>query len=91
MFAAGDDRNLELLTQGLAPRHLASIYGVSPYYPANPSISGEACSGLNPHTGSYYLSAITSQERLIEKTILQPKTPDRDSAEDYPEIGDSAY
>jgi hypothetical protein len=60
MFAVGDDGNLELLTQGPAPRHFTLVYGISPYYPTNPSTSGGACSGLNPHAGLYYLSAMTS-------------------------------
>jgi hypothetical protein len=60
MFAAGKEGNLELLTQGPAPRHLAPVYGVSAYYLADPSTSCEACSGLNPHAGPYYLSSITS-------------------------------
>jgi hypothetical protein len=55
MFATEEDENLELLTQGPAPRHPAPIYGVSLYYPADPSTSGRACSGLNPHAGPYYL------------------------------------
>jgi hypothetical protein len=98
MFTVGDDENLELLTQGLAPRHLASVYGVSPYYPTDPSTSGGACLGLNPRVGSYYLSAMTSQGYPIEKTILQPSTgassstcsgatPNRDSTEDYLRLG----
>jgi hypothetical protein len=61
MFTAGEDGNLKLLTRGPAPRHPAPIYGMSPYYPTGPSKSGGACSGLNPHIWSYYLSAMTSQ------------------------------
>jgi hypothetical protein len=63
MFAAGEDGNLELLTRVLVPRHPWPIYGKAPYYPADPSTSstlGGACSGLNPHAGLYYLSAMTS-------------------------------
>jgi hypothetical protein len=60
IFAAGEDGNLELLTQGPAPRHLVPVYGVSLNYPADPSILGGACSSLNPHAGPYYLSAMTS-------------------------------
>jgi hypothetical protein len=80
MFATGEDENLELLTQGPAPRHLAPVYRVSPYYPADPSTSGGACSGLNPHAGSYYLFAKTSSGATL----------DQESIEDYPEIGGSA-
>jgi hypothetical protein len=60
MFVKGEDGNLELLTRGPAPRHPALVYGVSSYYLADPSTLGEACSGLNPHAGPYYLSAMTS-------------------------------
>jgi hypothetical protein len=60
MFAIGDDGNLELLTQGPTPSHLALVYGISPYYPVDLSTSGRICSGLNPHAGSYYLSSMTS-------------------------------
>jgi hypothetical protein len=70
MFATGEDENLELLTQGPVPRHLAPVYGVSPYYPTDPSTSGRTCSGLNPQRWSYYLSATTSQGCPIGKTIL---------------------
>jgi hypothetical protein len=68
---------------------------------ADPSTSNEGRSGLNPHVGPYYLSAMTSQGYPIRKTILQLSagassssssgaTPDWDSAEDYPKIGDNA-
>jgi hypothetical protein len=101
MFAARDDRNLELLTRGPASKHPAPVYRQAPYLLADPSTSGEARSGLNPHAWPYYLSAMTSQGRPIGKTILQPsagascssslvETSDRDSVEDYPEIGGSS-
>jgi hypothetical protein len=101
MFAAGDDGSLELLTRGPASRHPMPVYGQALYLLTNPSTSGGAYSGLNPYTGPYYLSAMTSQGCQIGKTILQPsagassssssgETPVWDSAEDYPEIGGSA-
>jgi hypothetical protein len=97
----GEDENLESLTWGPAPKHPASVYGKASYYPADPSTSGGAYSGLNPYVVSYYLSAMTSLGCPIGKTILQPLAgassssssgarPDRDSLEDYPEIGDNA-
>jgi hypothetical protein len=100
MFAAGEDGNLELLTRGPAPKHLASVYGQAPYLPTNSSISGGACSGLNPYAGPYYLTTMTSQGLPIGAPIFQPSvgtanssssgpSPDRDSTEDYPEIGSS--
>jgi hypothetical protein len=70
MFAIEEDENLELLTQGLAPRHPVSVYGTTPYYPADPSTSGGAGSGLNSHAGPYYLSAMTSQGLPIGKNHL---------------------
>jgi hypothetical protein len=102
MFATREDGNLKLLTRGPTPRHPAPVYGTTPYYPANPSTSGEVCSDLNPHAGPYYLSVRTSQGLLIGITIFQSlagtssssssgATPDRDSIEDYPEIGGNAY
>jgi hypothetical protein len=102
MFTTGEDRNLELLTRGPAPRHPALVYEIASYYLADPSTSGGACSGLNPHVGSYCLSAMTSQGLPIGKIIFQSSTgtssssslgvtPDRDSIEDYPKIGGSAY
>jgi hypothetical protein len=100
MFVAGDDGNLELLTRGPTPRH-EPVYGQASYLLIDPSTSGRACSGLNPHVGSYYLSVMMSQGYPIGKTILLPlagassssssrATPDRDSAENYHEIGASA-
>jgi hypothetical protein len=71
MIIVGEYRNLELLTQGPTPRHHASVYGKSPYYPADPSTSSGNYSSLNPYVGSYYLSAMTSQEFLLGKTIFQ--------------------
>jgi hypothetical protein len=97
MFVIGENGNLELLSRGPALRHPAPMYGTTPYYPTNPCMLGGAYSGLNPHVGPYYLSAMTSQGRPIGKTILQSAagassssssgaTPDWDSIEDYPEI-----
>jgi hypothetical protein len=61
MFAAGEDENRELLTQGLAPNHLASVYGHTPYLSASSSTSSGACSGLNPYAGSYHRATKTTQ------------------------------
>jgi hypothetical protein len=101
MFIAGDDGSLKLLTRDPTPRHPTPVYGQPPYLRANSSTSNGACSGLNPYAGPYYLSAKTSHGFLIGKTILQPlagtskssssgEALDQDSAEDYPEIGNSA-
>jgi hypothetical protein len=60
MFIVGEDKSLELLTQGPALKHLAPIYGHAPFLPANPSTSNGVCSGLNPYAGLYYRSGTTS-------------------------------
>jgi hypothetical protein len=68
--------------------------------PVNPCTSGRVFSGLNPHAGPYYLFAMISQGFPIGTPIFQPSvgtssssslgaSPNRDSTEDYPEIGDS--
>jgi hypothetical protein len=74
MFATREDRNLELLIRGPAPRHPTPVFGTTPYYPTDPSISSGAYSCLNAHAGSYYLSAMVSQGLSIEKTIFQTST-----------------
>jgi hypothetical protein len=68
IFSAGEDENLDLLTQGPVPMHPAPICGKASYYPADPSTSGKTCSGLNPYVAPYYLSAMTSQGLPIGKT-----------------------
>jgi hypothetical protein len=63
MLATGKDGNLELFTQGPAPSHYQPVYKKDPYYPADPSTllaSSNACSGLNPYAGLYYLSVMMS-------------------------------
>jgi hypothetical protein len=72
MFAAREDGSLELLTQGLAPKRLAPIYGQAPYLPASSSTSGDACSGLNPYAGPYHRVAKTTQGIPIGAPIFQP-------------------
>jgi hypothetical protein len=102
MFIAREDGNLELLIQGPVPRHPTLMYETTPYYLADPSTSGGAYLGLNPHAGPYYISTIASKGLLIRKTIFQSSagtssssslgaTLDQDSIKDYPEIRGSAY
>jgi hypothetical protein len=97
MFATGEDRNLELLTQGPTPKCLAPVYGQAPYLSASSSTSGEACSGLNSYIGPYHRVVKTTHELPIEAHISQPSartsnsstsraSPDQDSTTDYPEI-----
>jgi hypothetical protein len=69
MFTARNNINLELLVRGPAPKRLAPVYGQAPYLLANSSISGGACSSLNPYVGPYYLTAMTSQGILIGANI----------------------
>jgi hypothetical protein len=105
MFTVGEDGNLELLTREPMPRHPAPVYGIDLYYLSDvptSSTSGGARAYLNPCAGPYYFSTMTSQQCLIGTTIFLPSvgtssssflgaTPDRDSIEDYLEIGGSAY
>jgi hypothetical protein len=96
MFAAEEDKNLELLAWGLAPRHPSPVYRKAPYYSADPSTSGGACLGLNPYTAPYYLAAMTLQGFPIGTPIFQQSAGttssssrvslDRDSIKDYPEM-----
>jgi hypothetical protein len=100
MFTAEEDENLELLTQGPAPKCLASVYGQAPYLPTSSSTSGSACSGLNPYAGPYHRVAKTAQGILIGAPIFRPSartssfsssaaSPGQESTDDYPEIGGS--
>jgi hypothetical protein len=97
MFAAGEDRNLELLTRGPSPNHLVPIYGQVLYLLGSSSTSSEACSGLKSYARSYYCTAKTTQELPIRAHIFQPSartsgsfasgaSPDHNSIDDYPEI-----
>jgi hypothetical protein len=65
MFAIGEDENLELLTEGPAPKRLAPVYGQALYLPASSSTSGGACLGLNPYIGPYHRTTKTIQGSLI--------------------------
>jgi hypothetical protein len=65
MFTAGEDGNLELQIRGPPPRQWALIYGEAPYYPADlPSTTtlmlDSVRSSLNPYTGPYTLTVMTS-------------------------------
>jgi hypothetical protein len=79
-------------TPGPAPEHPT---------PAPSSASGDACSGLNPFAGLYIHTAKLVRGIPIVTPTLQPfigassssssaSSPDRDSSDDYPEIGASA-
>jgi hypothetical protein len=100
MFAVGEDINLELLTQGPAPKRLTPVYEQAPYFLASSSTSDGVCSGLNSYAGSYHRAAKTKQGILIGAPIFQPSaetlssstlaaSPDQDFIDDYPEIGRS--
>jgi hypothetical protein len=95
MFSAREDGNLELLTRGPPPKHLASVYGQAPYLLASSSTPSGVCSGLNPYAGSYHRAAKTKQGIPIGAPIFQPSTGtsssstsvtslDQDSTDDYP-------
>jgi hypothetical protein len=101
IFAVREDENLELLTQGPAPKRLAPVYANAPYLLVNSSTSGGAYSGLNPYARTYHRVAKMTQGILIRAPIFQPSARasssststasplDQDSIDDYPEIGGS--
>jgi hypothetical protein len=100
MFATGEDGNLDLLTQGLAPKHLVLVYGQALYLPASSSTSRGACSALNPYIGPYHRTSKVTQGIPIGAPIFQPSTgtssssasassPGHDSTDGYHEIGGS--
>jgi hypothetical protein len=60
MLDAGEDGNLELLTQGPMPSRLAPVYKKAMYYSTDPSTSSTSsgtCLGLNPQGWLYNLSS----------------------------------
>jgi hypothetical protein len=95
-FAATEDINLELLTQGPTSKCLAPVYGQASYLPVSSSTSDGACSGLYSYDGSYHCAAKTTQRIPIGAPTFQPSagtsssstsaaSPDQDSTDDYPE------
>jgi hypothetical protein len=70
MFAAGEDGNLELLTQGPSPKRSTPVYGHAPYLPASSSTLGGACSGLNSYVRPYHRAAKTTQGIPIGASIF---------------------
>jgi hypothetical protein len=100
MFAADEDKNHELLTQGPVPKCLAPVYGQAPYLLVSSFTSGGACSSLNPYAVPYHHAVKTTQGIPIGAPIFQSSagisssstsaaSPDQDSIDDYPEIGGS--
>jgi hypothetical protein len=100
MFVVGEDGNIELLTQGLAPKQFTSVYGQAPYLPARSSTSCGVFSGLNPHAGPYHHAAKTTQGIPIGAPVFQlsagtlsssisVSSLDQDLIDDYPEIRES--
>jgi hypothetical protein len=72
MFTAGEDRILELLTQGVVPSHHEPVYGENSYYPTDPSMisaSGGAQTGLNPYAVSFTPTAMTSWGHPIRDVV----------------------
>jgi hypothetical protein len=107
MFTIGEDGNLELQVQGQPPRQCESIYGKAPYYPTNPpsmttSTLSSAHSCLIHCAGPSTLAAMTSWGHLIRALVFWPSAGslshipsgtsiNRDSTEDYHEIGGNIY
>jgi hypothetical protein len=89
MFTAREGGNLELLTQGPTPKHLAPVYGETQYLPVSSSISGDACLGLNYYAGPYHRAAKTTHGIPIGATSSSSTSAtslDQDSIDDYPKI-----
>jgi hypothetical protein len=93
-FAVGKDVNLKMLPLGQAPGCLALVYGQAPYFLAISSITGGACSGLDPYVGLHICTVKLIRGIPIMTSILQPSTGassspssatslDQDSADDY--------
>jgi hypothetical protein len=102
MLVTEEDRNLKMLSPGSVPERLTPVYGQASCPPTISSISGGACSGLDPYTGSYICTAKLVWGIPTVTSILQPSaeassssssaaSPDQDSADDYPEIGGNTY
>jgi hypothetical protein len=90
-FAIGEDGDLKMLPPGPAPKHPT---------PAPSSTSSGACSGLDPFAGLYIYTAKLVRGILIMTSTLWPfieassssssaSSPDRDSSDNYPQIGAS--
>jgi hypothetical protein len=92
IFAAEENRELKMLSLGLAPGHLA---------PTSSSMSGRSYAGLGRCAGSYICTAKIIRGIPVVTSTLRPlvrasgsstsaSTPDSDLADDYPEIEASA-
>jgi hypothetical protein len=92
-FTIGEDRDLKMLLPGPALEHLS---------PTPPSMSGSTYSGSDPFAGLYIRTAKLVRGILIVTSTLRTFTgapsssslassPSRDSSDEYPEIGASAY
>jgi hypothetical protein len=91
-FVIGEDGDLKMLPPGTTPEHPA---------PAPSSTSGGTCSGSDPFAGLYIRTAKLVRGIPIMMSTLRPfirasspsslaSSPDRDSSNDYPEIGANA-
>jgi hypothetical protein len=91
-FAVGEDRDLKMLPPGPTPEHPT---------PAPSSTSSGVCSSLNPFTGLYIRTVKLIRGIPIVMSTLRSFTgapsssssassPNRDSSDDYTEIGASA-
>jgi hypothetical protein len=89
IFATEENRELKMLPPGPALGHLA---------PTSSSASGRSCVGPGHYAGSYIRTAkiiqgipvVTSTLRILvgaSGSSTSASTPNSDSADDYPEIG----
>jgi hypothetical protein len=92
-FAAGEDEDLKMLSQGPAPEHPT---------PTPSSTSGSPCSGLDPCVGLYIcivklvwgIPIVTSTLRTFtgaSSSSSSASSPSRDSSDEYLEIRASTY
>jgi hypothetical protein len=92
-FVVGEDGDIKMLPLGPAPEHPT---------PAPSSSSGSTCSGSDPFVGLYIrtiklirgIPIVTSTLRTFTRALSSSSStssPSRDSSDDYPEIGASAY
>jgi hypothetical protein len=100
MFAAEEDENLKMLPLGSAPERLTPVYRQGSYLSTISSTSGGGCSGLDSYARSYICTTKLVRGIPIMTSILQLSvgalsssssvtSPDQDSPDDYPEIGES--
>jgi hypothetical protein len=99
-FITSEDGDLKMLLLEVALENLVLVHEPDLCSPANSSTSDSACLGSDPCVGLFIRTVEIVQGIPVMTSILQPSTgasslsssvtsPDHDSADDYPEIGDN--